>query len=275
MRFDTHVHSTFSPDGRSSLEDYARMVDQGELDGIGFSEHFELWPGSDGYGYLDVAVYREAVEAWKLAGYRFFAGLEVDYREEDEEAIREALAGLRIDFAIGSVHNLPSASISGRDTSAFRGDEALGQVMDEYARAFERSTRMAQFDVLGHPGVFLRHLEPSLWERPAWRKRLEDLEDHLARCAALSGQLLEVNTSGLFCARGAPCAGPFLLERYRAHGGRRVTLASDAHQTADLRRGFAQAGALLAALGFPEVYLPWNKAHPVALDSYTAPGVGT
>jgi len=267
-RFDTHVHTTFSPDGRSDFYDYARRVDEGGADGIGFTEHYEFWPGSDACGYFQEADYQAVVTGWQVRGYRFFAGVEVDWMPQYAATIREKLAEHRFDYRIGSVHNLPSASVSGLDTSAFEGDAGFDRVITEYNDAVTSSLAIAEFDVVGHPGVFLRHFGAPFFEGRPWAGRLKEMEDDLAQKVAKSGKLLEVNTSGFFTARGAPCAGPFFLERYRTHGGTRITMASDAHEAAHLRRGFGQAGELLASLGFDEVWLPWDQDHPIPLADF-------
>jgi len=265
---DTHVHTRFSPDGRSDFADYAQSVDAGFADGIGFTEHYEFWPGSDACGFFDEADYQAAVEGWQDRGYRFFAGVEVDWIPQYAATIRSKLAQHRFDYAIGSVHNLPSASISGRDTSAFQENSAVDKVIAEYADAVTSSLAIEEFDVVGHTGVFLRHFGSEFLLGKPWVGRLREMEDDLAAKTARSGKLLEVNTSGFFTARREPCAGVFFLERYWAYGGRRISVGSDAHQASHLRRGFDKAGGLLASLGFTEVFLPWDKEHPVALAEY-------
>jgi histidinol-phosphatase (PHP family) len=265
-RFDTHVHTLFSPDGRSGLADYARRVDEGAADGIGFTEHYEFRPESDAYRFFGEPAYQAAVAEWKSRGYRFWAGVEVGWAPQDAATIRAKLAEHRFDYAIGSVHNLPSASISGRDTSAFR--DSLDKVIVEYAEAVTSSLTVEEFDVVGHPGVFLRHFAPAFFEGQPWVPRWREMEDDLAQRVVRSGKLLEVNTSGFFTARGEPCAGSFFLERYKAYGGQRITLGSDAHEAARLRQGFVEAGKLLSSLGFDEIYLPWDQDRPVTLKAY-------
>ena len=267
-RFDTHVHTSFSHDGRSPMAAYAARIDEGVADGIGFSEHYEFWPPSGARGYLDVDAYLAEVASWYDQGYRFLAGVEVDWVPAHADEIHEALARRDFAFVIGSVHNLPSASVSSRDTSAYRDDAVFDRVITEYGEAVTSSLTMDEFDVVGHLGVFLRHFGPEFLAGKPWRARLDELEDDLARKIALSGKLLEVNTSSLFYARGEPCAGAFLLERYRAHGGRDITLASDSHEAGQLRRGFAQGAALVARLGFHSVLLPWDRSHPIPLEDY-------
>lgn len=264
-RFDTHLHTHFSPDGRSSLADYAALVDRGKADALGFTEHYEFWPESDACGFFREDDYLKEVAGWRSRGYEFFAGVEVDWMPAYEAEIRDRLGRHPFAYAIGSVHNLPSASVSGRDTSKFTDDATFDRVITEYRDAVVSSLSVEAFDVVGHPGVFLRHLPPSFFEGKPWTRRIEQMEDDLARAVAASGKILEVNTSGYSCARGAPCAGPFLLERFRAYGGERVSLGSDSHEASHVRRHFDQATALLVSLGFTEVWLPWDREEPAKI----------
>lgn len=267
-RFDTHVHTAFSHDGRDSLALFAAQVDAGTLDGIGFSEHAEFRPGSAVRGALDSQGYLDAVAGWKARGYRFLAGVEIGWMPAQRDEIQGYLRQHPFDFVIGSVHNLPVAAISGHDPSGFARDEVFDQVLVEYGEAIASSLNVPEFGVVGHPGVFLRHLPRDFAAEPRRQKRIQDLEEDMAAKIARSDQLLEVNTSGMFSARGEPCAGRFLLERYRVHGGRTVTLGSDAHRAVDLRRGFAEAAGLLQSLGFTEVFLPWDPRRPVSWKDF-------
>jgi len=267
-RWDVHVHSTFSPDGTDPLAAYARLIDAGTIDGIGFAEHDEFWPGSDGCGFLKADHYQAEVQRWRDGGYEFRAGVEVDWMPEYEAVLRDHLARHRFDFVIASVHNLPSASISGRNTGEFTDDLSFGRMLDEYYAAVTSSLALTEFDVIGHVGVYARHLDQGFFQGNRWKIPIEECEEALASRIVASGKLLEVNTSGLFCAGKRTCAGAFLLERFRAHGGRDITLASDAHGAADVRRGFSQAAELLERLGFDRVFLPWDRENPIPLSEY-------
>ena len=89
--FDTHLHTQFSPDGRSSLAEYAALVDQGRADALGFTEHYEFWPGSDACGYFREDEYLAAVASWRTRGYEFYAGVEADWMPAYEAQIRDHL----------------------------------------------------------------------------------------------------------------------------------------------------------------------------------------
>jgi len=266
-RYDVHVHTSFSPDGRDGLEAYVRRIDEGFTDGIGFTDHYEFDPGQTDCAILDESAYLAEVVRWRDRGYDLWAGVEVDWIPECRATIEDHLGRHRFAYAIASVHNLPVASISGHDTR-FAEPATVGTVLDQYHAQVASSLAVDAFDVVGHVGVYARHLAPDFWRTTGLAHRVEALEDDLALQIARSGKLLEVNTSGLFCARGEACAGEFLLRRYRDYGGRRITLASDAHRADHLRRGFDRAGAWLAHLGFDQVFLPWDQDHPVALEEY-------
>jgi histidinol-phosphatase (PHP family) len=267
-RYDTHVHSSFSPDGTDGLDAFARLIDQGLLDGIGFAEHYDFLPECGAWQFLDESAYLAAIAAWTARGYRFFAGVEVDHVSRELPEIRRCLGQHAFDFVIGSIHTLPSGVVSDRDIRHFRDDGCFDRILSEYEAEFRASLAVAEYDVVAHPGVFQRYLDEPFFAGKPWRHRIRELESALAEAAAASGKLVEVNCSGLFADLGSPCATPFFLQRYRESGGRLVTLASDAHRAVHVRRGFAEAGALLAGLGFGEVWLPWDRSSPIPLADY-------
>jgi histidinol-phosphatase (PHP family) len=267
-RFDSHVHSRHSPDGKDTLAAFAACVDDGVADGIGFAEHYDFLPVCGAWNYLDESRYLADIADWVGRGYAFFAGVEVDYCRQVEDDIRLKLNQHRFDFVIGSIHTLDSGSVSDRNIDHFHDDAIFDRMLDDYAVEFTASLAMAEIDVIGHAGVFQRYLDAAFFAGKPWQARIRDLEDELSARAAGSGKLLEVNTSGLFSVLRQPCATPFFLERYRAHGGREITLASDSHAAAHLRRGFVEVAPLLTSLGFAQIHLPWDREHPVPLAEY-------
>lgn len=268
QRFDCHVHSQHSPDGKDDLAAFAARVDEGVADGIGFAEHYDFLPACDAWNFLDEARYLADVADWVSRGYAFFAGVEVDYSRVVEDEIRTRLKQFPFDFVVGSIHTLESGSVSDRLIDHFYDDAVFERLLTEYADEFTASLAVPEFDVIGHAGVFQRYLDGDFFAGKPWKTRIRDLEEDLAARAARSGKLLEVNTSGLFSVLRSPCATPFFLERYRSHGGSTITLSSDSHAATHLRRGFAEVAPLLRTLGLTEIHLPWDREHPVPLDNY-------
>ena len=268
QRFDTHVHSRHSPDGQDDLAAFAERVDDGVADGIGFAEHYDFLPVCGAWNYLDEARYLADVADWVSRGYAFFAGVEVDYNRTVEDEIRAKLGQFPFDFVIGSIHTLESGSVSDREIEHFYDDARFDRILSDYADEFAASLSVPEFDVIGHAGVFQRYLDEDFFAGKRWKERIRALEEDLAARAARSGKLLEVNTSGLFSVLRGPCATPFFLECYRNHGGTEITLASDSHAAAHLRRGFTDVAPLLSELGFSLIHLPWDREHPVPLADY-------
>ena len=87
MFFDTHVHSKFSPDGNSDIEEYMTLIDEGKLQGIGFAEHLDFLPECGAYGFLDYNAFINKINSFKEKGYEIFAGAEIDYAKSVEDAI--------------------------------------------------------------------------------------------------------------------------------------------------------------------------------------------
>lgn len=267
-RFDSHVHSRFSPDGCDDLAVFAARVDEGVADGIGFAEHYDFLPVCGAWEYLNEAQYLAEVAGWVSRGYAFFAGVEVDYCSQVESEIRRKLNQYQFDFVIGSIHTLASGPVSDRSIDHFEDDATFDRMLNEYAEEFTASLGVPEIDVIGHAGVFQRYLDDDFFKGKPWKARIRDLEETLAARVARSGKLLEVNTSGLFSVLGQSCATPFFLQRYRDHGGRDITLGSDSHAAAHLRRGFSEVAPLLLSLGFNVVHVPWDREQPIPLDEY-------
>ena len=267
-RFDSHVHSRHSPDGKDDLATFAACIDAGVADGIGFAEHYDFLPICGAWHYLDEDRYLADVADWVGRGYDFFAGVEVDYCRKVENDIRLKLNQFNFDFVIGSIHTLESGAVSDRAIEHFSDDTIFDRMLTEYAEEFTASLAVPEFDVIGHAGVFQRYLDEDFFVGKPWKAMIRELEEELAARVARSGKLLEVNTSGLFSVMRQSCATPFFLQRYRDHGGREITLASDSHAAVHLRRGFADVAPILFSLGFSEIHLPWDRKHPVPLAEY-------
>ena len=90
--------------------------------------------------------------------------------------------------------------------------------------------------------------------------------ERTARLCAESGKVIEVNTSGLFSPAKRTMPGVDFLKAYRAYGGERICLSSDAHDVRNLNQGFCQAAELLRSLGYRYLFYPWDKAHGVPLE---------
>lgn len=266
MYYDTHVHSTFSPDGKSGIQEYAALIDAGKLKGIGFTEHLDFMPECGAFYYLDYSLYTASINKYRAKGYEFYIGAEVDYGKKVEEDIKARLQEEAYDYTICSVHMANGISVS--DVSSpeyFESCDSFRDVLELYYRELEYSLRFNKADVIGHIGIYKRHLRPEFYERFSIKDYIRDMDDQLARSCALSDKIIEVNTSGLFSASGTQIPDEQFLKQYFLYGGRNISIGSDAHSATHAGRGIGEVSEMLGSMGFEYCFLPWDRQNPVRL----------
>ena len=237
---DLHVHSTFSVDGDDEIDALCRAaVDRG-LGAICITEHYDLNPSDEGYGYYRYEAYSTALAA---ARERYAGRLEVLKGIEFGEPHRysaqfEWARAQDFDVILGSVHWLGDTWIGDRGlVDGMR----LSAVFERYYREVLAAVRHGGFDVLAHLDLPKRY----------WKAGHEPdgLLDEVLAAMIDQGIALEINTSPLRRGLSETCPGPTLLARYVSRGGRLMTLGSDAHRTAEVGADLDHALALAHAAG--------------------------
>ena len=230
MRVDTHVHSTFSIDGKATLEDMVESAIGKGFDAICFTEHFDLNPLDSGTGFFDYEAWSRAIEK---ARERYAGRIEVLKGLEFSEPHRypaalERFGRMDFDFILGSVHWI--------------GDDWIGDpdyvrrtpLEDIYARHYEETLaacRSGGFDALAHADFPKRYLKDKV------EPRADLLADMMAALVA-KGIALELNSSPLRKGYSERYPSDLIIGAYLAAGGRAVTFGSDAHAPGDLGADF-------------------------------------
>jgi len=237
MIIDYHIHSTFSADGRSSVNDICRSAIRFGLSEIGFAEHMDFFPADSGYGFFDYEAYSSAVEdARRLfsGSLTIRKGVEVDYQSRFEGAIRRWLEEREFDFTIGSVHYVNGKLVDHEQLS----NEDLRVIYPAYCSEVRHSIMSGLFDVIGHfdlANSFLR--APSEIRLPAIASVLATLTTTEAS--------MEVSARGFRKGRGDTVPGREILRLFFEKGGRRIALGSDAHSADEIGIGLHEAIAVI------------------------------
>ncbi len=250
MIVDYHTH--LRSDGQQvshTVETVERWVERAAERGIdesGFSEHVYYFvearplltvPYQIDHCHVPIASYVGAVLTAKERGLPVKLGVEVDYYPGRDEEIRRLLASHPWDFVLGSIHYLDGLGIDVEPSLAGRvGPE------DAYRRYFGALAAAAAsglFDSLAHPDLIKFLAGVIDWDPNPF-------------VAGLDNVCLEVSSAGLRKPHGRLYPERDLLQAAR-RAGVRITLASDAHEPADLGRDLERAVEHAREVGYETV----------------------
>ena len=268
IRTDIHTHTAFSGDGRSTIDEMIGRALQLGLTHYGISEHInydydrigftvdgEPFPSTDEAAYFRRA---RALQKQYAAKIRILVGAEFGYDHSSRAQERYAALAERYrpDFIVNSVHTC-------------RGDDCyLPQYFSGKSKEFVYNCYLYRvlesldapypYDIVAHLGYCSRN---ATYPDPKLRyEEYSDVLDEILKRTIAKDKILEVNTS-------AKTAGsPFIpdidiLSRYYELGGRKISFASDAHDTSrvgDKRELVCEA---LKKIGFTCITVPDRGKH--------------
>jgi histidinol-phosphatase (PHP family) len=264
---DTHVHSKFSTDGTSSIEDVIEAAIALNMPVLTFTEHADinevLNPMFEVRKLLNEykAVFPRLKE--KYAGQiELLAGIELGQPYYDILYTENLLKETELDYVLCSLH----VSKSFGDFYDMKYDRVdVLALLDSYFFELLEIVSWGRFDALAHITYPLRYIVG----REGLSVDLSDYADAIDKVLRKlidGGIAMEVNTNGL-CKPYYERPDPWfeIIERYYELGGRLLTLGSDAHQASCLRAGFDDVIPKLRAIGFGKsVYYKQRK--PVFYD---------
>lgn len=273
---DTHMHSSFSADSDTPMEEQIRAAVRKGLKLICFTEHLDLDtpylndpPGDRLRFDFDYERYHrkflELQEQYGGIDLRF--GVELGLASSLKEELASYVSSHPgYDCIIGSTHSV--RRMDPYYDSYFAGRSAGEAFREYFAQSLENvRTCIDLFDSYGHLDYVLRYgpqcADGSTPERTAgfYYRGNADLIDPLLQLLIDHGKALEVNTQAY--KKGFPETNPgkAVLARYYELGGRLITIGADAHTPDGVGFGFDRAAALLKQIGFRE-YLTFRRRKP-------------
>ena len=224
---DYHVHSQFSIDCDTRMEESCEAAIAAGVTEIAFTDHVDHETADPGFGYYRADDYFGAIEAVRSRfGERLtvLAAAEVDFNERTAPKVERFLAQHAYDFVIGSVHYGDDGVIIFPDYFAGRTSD---RVFTEYFRQIAFAVETGWFDTIGHldlPKRYAPHGHRN-YDPLAYRDLLEPIfASMIAREVAF-----EINTSGLRQAPKTSMPGPAIVRWYVEAGGRLMTTGTDSH----------------------------------------------
>jgi histidinol-phosphatase (PHP family) len=252
LPLDSHLHTVRSPDASAMLEAYCVLAVERGIAELAITDHVDFDPTMPAYGYASFADrerdVRDAAERWASQGLAIRFGVEVTYERRYEEDIRGWLQRHPHDYVIGSVHISEVSPYKASNVAEFVAGRSLPDIVAPYFDEVIGAARSGLFDTIGHLDFVKRYLVPHVM--PARLAAAPELYEPVLAALVESGTALEVNASGLRQLPRETYPSAAIVARYRAIGGRHVTIGSDAHRTEWFAYGLARAYGLVSGAGF-------------------------
>ena len=271
LPLDAHLHTVRSPDANAMLEAYCVLAVERGIPELAITDHVDFDPTMPAYGFVSFEdrerAVRGAAERWADRGLAIRFGVEITYERAYEDDIRGWLQRHPHDFVIGSVHISAVSPYKASNVAGFVAGRPLPDVVAPYFDEVIGAARSGLFDTIGHMDFVKRYLVPHVM--PADLAAAPELYEPALHAMIESGTALEVNASGLRQLPRETYPSAAIVARYRALGGRHVTIGSDAHRTEWFAYGLAEAyrhatragfDALTFRRGAERIHVPMGQA---------------
>ena len=262
--WDCHMHSSFSADSETPMEDMIQTaVDKG-LTGICFTEHLDPdypeTPENLDFS-LDIPAYRqrlfELADAFRDQISVNF-GIELGLQPHLSESFSGLLKEIPFDFVIGSSH-----VVHGYDPyypSYFAGRKESACYMEYFESILENIAAFDKMDVYGHIDYVVRY-GPNQNRQYSYG-RYKEILDEILRTLIRKNIGIELNTGGYHYGLGEPNPCVNVIRRYRELGGEIITIGADAHTPDKIAYAFDRAADVLRDCGF-SYYTVFKNRQPV------------
>jgi histidinol-phosphatase (PHP family) len=276
LPLDAHLHTDLSPDSDVPIDAFALQAAERGIAELAITDHVDFDPTAPAYGFASFEarerIVRDAAERWAARGVAIRFGVEITWDRRWAGDIRDHLQRRPYDFVIGSVHIDRDSPYAASRVAAWVAGKSVDEIVAPYFEEVVAGARSGLFDTMGHIDFVKRYLVPHV--TPSDLAAAPELYEPILRALVDSGTALEVNTSGLRQSPGEAYPSPAVVARFRALGGRAITIGSDAHRREAFAWGLEDGYAAAAAAGFAEMTFR-RGAGPVAVALVREPNAAT
>jgi len=250
---DHHMHSNFSPDAKAeaTIENYIKKAKANGVSRLLFTDHMDFDSPVELFeNLIDYDDYFNTIKhIQKATAIKLDVGVEIGYQPHLNETLNTFLNHYPFQFVIASIH-------VGDGLDFYNNDFFKGKTNEEaIKRYYEIVLAMVKdydnYDVIGHLDYIIRYGNI--------KKETYDVKTYMPIIEAILKSLiaknkgLELNTSGLRYGLGFIHPADQILKRYKALGGKIITLGSDAHDVNDYQADFESAVKKLQQIGIDEI----------------------
>lgn len=224
---DCHIHSEFSHDSDTKIEEILKAVDEKGIEGFIITDHWDFIEGEyfKDFKINDFEHYKRTMKSLGIP-----VGLELGW--DGEQEIEIDLSG--VEFIILSVHKWQIIE-----------KPELGDY-DKYLEILLKCVKNPpKYSVLGHFDFPRRYHSLNL----PFSEEFDPIIKEILKTVIEDGKGIELNTAPLGH-YGETNPDIRILKMYRELKGEIITIGSDAHNANQIGRGFSQAKDILLNTGF-------------------------
>lgn len=247
--FDYHMHSDFSADCTTKMEDTIESSIKKGLTEICFTEHIDYeYPDETIVFDLDIPAYKQ-----KLAAMRAKYGQQITIKTGVEIGVQpyllprydELLTKETFDFIICSMHTADRKDLHSGNFFAGRTPEEAYQLY--YEELLYCVQNFDKYSILGHLDLVKRYKKLDT------DANFHEIILEIFKTIIPKGKGIEVNASGFAYGLGGAMPSKDILTLYKESGGEIITIGSDAHQAEHVAHRFPEILELLDTIGFKYV----------------------
>lgn len=250
---DFHMHSCFSGDSNTPMEEMVQKAISLGLSHICFTEHYDpdyiYTEEEDGIFELNTDSYLYDLLSLKSKyedQIRIMFGVELGLQPHLKRELAIYSKSHDFDFIIGSTH------ICNRKDpfypSFFEGRSEDEAHHEYFETILESVKKLPYFDVYGHLDYVVRY-GPTKNDNYTYEKH-KDVFDQILSTLIEAEKGIELNTAGFKYQLGQPNPSIDIIKRYKELGGEIITIGSDAHTSDRIGADFDKAREILLNCGF-------------------------
>lgn len=265
---DSHVHSEFSSDSLTPMEQMINRAIQLGLKKLYFTDHmdYDYPPVSDLNFQFDPEAYTKKIEELKLKYEKqieLLLGIELGLQPHLTNRLNDLVNRYPFDFIIGSSHVVdhqdPYYPQYWENHTKKAGIHRYFETIIENCKAFQG------FHSYGHLDYIIRYvpgqIQTTVKEDYSYTEYADVLDEVLKTLIAY-GKCLEINTAGFKYGLGYAHPKLEVIKRYKELGGELITIGSDAHKPEHLCYDFHRVPEMLTSIGY-RYYTTFKQGKPV------------
>lgn len=267
--YDFHIHSEYSVDSNSSMEDLVIAAIKNNLKSICFTDHVDfnstkqnidfVFRTSDYFRNVNQVKYKYKKDI------EILAGVEIGMQPHLFDKYNRFLENNHFDFVLMAIHSVNKIDIHGEKFT--KDKDPIDAITEYYNDIYACIEGFNNFDILAHIDYIDRYFD-NYNSMPKLDEYLP-LVEKILKLIIKNGKGIEVNTSGIRYGLDYFHPKKSILKLYKDLGGEIITIGSDAHSIENVGHCYKTAERMLRDLGFKYIHIfKDRKRFPININPF-------